>query len=297
MKKYIIAFLFLFSLVTLAQDKYVAGYIVLSSGEKESGFIYDLEERETATIKFKNNRLKQPVSYEIGTLKSYFLEPNQLFLYKLFAVNEGNQEGYYFQALVLGEVNLYKKGVDLFIENQNGEILILDKTKKETFHDGKRYLSFSNEYIEVLNNTLDVDLDFPTDMSRVRLDEISLMELIMIYNQKKSSIEYTQRQNKPYEIVKSLGFSYGGGTSTLLINETDRNVYSGNFNANNTFKVQPQLDFYLLKYKKIPALSLGLAYRFDRFLGTAQNQVNDSKHVTALAVCHSLFGIFSRAEI
>lgn len=197
MKKSVILILFIFfaAQITKSQTVFREGYIVKITGDTLKGLVeYSKKKNIPDHCVFKRFDIAKEIKYFSGTIKAYGYKNGNNYEVKTI---EG--KNYFFECLVRGKINLYKKRNNYFVEKSGYDIVQLTKEKKIIKHEGKE-IEIEN-YFQLLKELFvdNPEIKIPDDLS---LSANNLIDLVSAYNNNSMGVNLIYNRKPSLDIYK-----------------------------------------------------------------------------------------------
>ncbi|RKE03504.1 porin family protein [Marinifilum flexuosum] len=199
MKKHLIVLLSLVSLLTFSafsQNDFRKGYVITTKGDTLHGQVaYTLKSKNYRYCIFKKDERKQKFSSD--EIIRYAIDGNRTFV-------NGVVDDSFVELLIEGEINLYKKASNFYVQKNNGDIHLLEKyiKKKDDFGEVK---TENKRWRGILFFLVKDRLEGKVSLQRFEFSEKYLTELIrdynisggMNYHESKADIQWVKTQFGP----------------------------------------------------------------------------------------------------
>lgn len=191
MRTYLIIFLCLISSIgAVAQLDFRPGYVITLQNDTIKGEVnYRSNSKGYKGCVFRQNR--STTKYDASQIKGYGFINDKAFRSDII-------EGSFVEALVVGELSLYRQGNVFYLQKTGGELQKLESSKKEMVIDGKVGMREDVKWKGVVSYLISDCLNDPGLVKDLRLNEQQLTAVVIDYNKCRKAEYVAYKQGKPW---------------------------------------------------------------------------------------------------
>ncbi len=211
--RFLLFILLLIGTLTYGQTEFKPGYIITNSGEKQQGDIaYQSTTRNYISTFFKSK--SEVTEYGPNDISGFGYSDGRYFI-------AGIVEGSFVEALVVGDLSLYRYQEKYYLQKEN-ELELLEAREIEVIVDGKTAFKEDNRWKGVLSFFINDCLEDSNDLiQKIDLNEQSLTRIVVRYNKCRGSAYEEYKEDIDFTTFRA-GLTAGIIFSKLSITDTDQ---------------------------------------------------------------------------
>ncbi|MEZ5083445.1 MAG: DUF2529 family protein [Bacteroidales bacterium] len=250
------------------------GEVYLSNGSMFTGNVYYYIDQPANVMLTDSNNLSQ--KFNVANVSKILLENGKKFTTKFYKTQNDSTKLLFQSIIESAKISLYgreemnalvmyvEKGDKLIrLENNASSVKIADKDKV----DVKRYRKNDNQYIGVLSSLMSDRFDLVTNMSKVKLTEKDITEVILNYN--KGEVTYYLKSNskftgKPNWMLYAQFSNYCSLWGEYVI-DPSYGIAAGfqyYFAKNNRNSIKVNIEYQSYKFEEYDDVYFGIGFRY-----------------------------------
>ena len=244
MKKFILAGLLLLAYnLCFSQTDFKPGYVITQSGDSLAGLVdYREGARSFRSCDFRQSVSQETHTYKPGELLAYGFLDGQRFETKTITLPDSTMHTVFLEALIRGQVSLYKFEQYYWVEKNAVLNVLLDEVR-EVYINDVRYVKHTNQHVGTLSTLMFDCAEMRLTVQQAQLNERNLTKLVEDYNRCVGSSTIIYKEKKPW--IKPVVGVVAGMTISQIKFFTDMNDFkhlTGSFEPSRNFTVGLSFD-------------------------------------------------------